>query len=130
MKRLAISIFAVSYLLLTTGIVVNFHYCMDRLASFSFFSSSTKKCASCGMEIHKSGGCCRDEIRIVKMQDDQNRYDHAGLEIAALPAVIAIPSEYLATHFFNFNGQRHFHNHSPPLLSFQDTYLQISVFRI
>lgn len=82
------------------------------------------------MEMHDSSGCCHDEVQIVKMTDDQNKTLIASLTIPALQPAIIEPSVFLVAHFENSEPQRHFHNHSPPLLSAQDTYLQNNVFRI
>ena len=73
MKKLVISIVALCYFAVSCGVVVNFHYCMDRLASTSFFAPEIKKCGRCGMDIHQSNGCCRDEMQLLKLEDDQNK---------------------------------------------------------
>jgi hypothetical protein len=103
---------------------------MNRLASTQLFASEKKYCDKCGMHTKKSNGCCHDEVKVVKLVQDQNT--HAGFfyQLPSLDAVINIPSEFIAASFYNAEGQKHFHNHSPPLLSAQDTYLQNNVFRI
>jgi hypothetical protein len=103
---------------------------MDRLASTTLYVTEAKKCGQCGMEIHQSNGCCRDEVQIVKLQDDQNKTLITNFDIPAIEPVAMIPSEFIVARFYNPGEQRHFHNHSPPLLSAQDTYLQNNVFRI
>ena len=130
MKKLIASIVAVCYFVVTCGVVINFHYCMDRLASTSLFSVEAKKCGQCGMEIHQSNGCCHDEVKIVKMNEDQNKTLIAVYEIPSFDPIAITPSAYIAAAFYHADEQRHFHNHSPPLLSAQDTYLQNNVFRI
>ena len=130
MKKLAISILAVYYLAVACGITVNFHFCMDQLASVKLYSTEAKKCGRCGMETHKSNGCCRDEVETVKLQEDHQKASIADFQLLALEPITTIPSEFIAADFQNVNEVRHFHNHSPPLLSAQDTYLQINVFRI
>jgi hypothetical protein len=130
MKKILVAISAVCYLVVTCGVLINSHYCMDRLASTTFYVGNPKKCGQCGMEIHESNGCCRDEVQLVKMHDDQNKTLVASFDIPAIEPVAIVPSEFIAAAFYNINEQRHFHNHSPPLLSEQDTYLQIGVFRI
>lgn len=103
---------------------------MDRLASTSFFAAGIKKCGRCGMEIHQSNGCCRDEMQLLKLEDDQNKTTITDYTIPAMEPAPATPSAFIATAFYNFSGQRLFLSHSPPLLSGQDTYLQLNVFRI
>jgi hypothetical protein len=130
MKKIIVAISALCYFIVTCGVVVNFHYCMNRLASTAFYAGETKKCGKCGMEIHESKGCCRDEVRIVKLHDDQNKTLIPVYTIPAIEPVEIIPSEFIVAEFYNNSGQLHFQNHSPPLLSAQDTYLQNNVFRI
>ncbi len=110
--------------------MVNFHYCMNRLASTEFFASETKECPKCGMHIETSHGCCRDEVKIVKIDDDQKVNSLVSFDFPSLTAIIQKPSEFIATSFYNADNEKHYQNHSPPLLSGQDTYLQNRVFRI
>jgi hypothetical protein len=129
MKKGILSILAVLYLSVTCGVVINFHYCMDRLASTSFFGTEKKKCGQCGMDIHQSNGCCRDEVLVIKMNNDQD--SHAIAFENTVPATLQFtPSVFIVASFQHTEVQRHFHNHSPPLLSGQDIYLQHNVFRI
>lgn len=130
MKRILTSIVLVCYLLVTCGLVVNQHYCMDRLASTQLFTTPDKICGDCGMHTDKSNGCCRDEVKVVKLVQDQNKIPVVTFEFPSLNELSIVPSSFIVSLFQNVDVQRHFHNHSPPLLSAQDTYLQINVFRI
>jgi hypothetical protein len=130
MKKTIASIALLCYLAVTCGVVVNFHYCMDRLDSLQLFASGTKVCGKCGMHTDSSHGCCRDEIKIIKMGDDQKLNSDVPFELPGLDAVAQIPSQFIAASFLNSKESRHFNNHSPPLLTEQDTYLQNCVFRI
>ena len=130
MKKLLVSIVLLSYFALSTGVIVNFHYCMNRFASADLFVVERKECPKCGMHIDESHGCCRDEVQLVKIDDDQKVNQLANYDFAALTALVQKPSEFITTSFYNADSKRHYHNHSPPLLSAQDTYLQNNVFRI
>ena len=130
MKKLLVSISLLCYLVLSCGVVINFHYCMNRLASTQLFTSTKKVCSKCGMHTKRSNGCCHDDVKVVKLQQDQTTISVASHTIPSMDAVIIIPSQFIAASFYNVDEKRHFHNHSPPLLSAQDTYLQINVFRI
>jgi hypothetical protein len=66
----------------------------------------------------------------VKLQDDQQKTTVTPYAILPVEPIAITPSEFIAAEFYNIDEERHFHNHSPPLLSAQDTYLQINVFRI
>jgi hypothetical protein len=103
---------------------------MNRLASLQFFAKENKSCPKCGMHIKKSHGCCRDEVKIIKMEVDQKVTSNMVFELRALDVIDQVPSEFIVASFYNVNETRHYNNHSPPLLTEQDTYLQNCVFRI
>lgn len=79
---------------------------------------------------YKKNGCCRDEVKFFKLAQDQNKFTITSYDIPAFEPLFITPSGFLVTAIKNIDEQRHFHNHSPPLLSAQDTYLQNNVFRI
>ena len=104
---------------------------MNKLVSTRIFQTNAKICGRCGMDnTHKSNGCCHDEVKFVKLVQDQNTITIDSYGIPAIEQLYIIPSPFIATSFYNINEQLHFHNHSPPLLSAQDIYLQNNVFRI
>lgn len=125
-----VSILLVCYLAFSSGVIINFHYCMNRLASTELFAYEGDRCGKCGMHTDESNGCCRDEVKIVKMNDDQKLTTALSYVLPSLDALVQEPSEYIVTSFYNVPVARHFLNHSPPLLSTQDICLQNSVFRI
>jgi hypothetical protein len=130
MKKVLLAILFISYLAVTSGIVVNFHYCMNRLASTEWFTMEGKQCGRCGMEIHKSHGCCHDEVKVVKMDDDQKIASIVSFELPSLDMPAQVPSDFISTSFYNGDVTTDPDNHPPPLLSGQDTYLSNCVFRI
>lgn len=130
MKKITVIILMICYLAVTAGVVINFHYCMDRLASAKLFEKKANKCGKCGMHTENSNGCCRDEVKIVKMEEDQQVTVEFSYSLPSIEALTHETSEFIITSFYNVPVTRHYQNHSPPLLSAQDTYLQNSVFRI
>jgi hypothetical protein len=68
-KILAISV-AFMYLAVTSGLVLQIHYCMGREvgSSVKFGDGGTHKCGKCGMQNAKNK-CCHDEVKIIKLQD-------------------------------------------------------------
>ena len=130
MKKIIFTISFLCYFAVTSGVVINSHYCMKRLVSVHLFDTSTDVCGRCGMETHESNGCCRNEFKVVKLEQDQNKVSFATIETPSLKAVASVPSGFIVAPFENIFGQRCFHNHSPPLLSEQDIYLQNNNFRI
>ena len=130
MKKIAIVILVGCYLAVTSGVIVNFHYCMDQLASTHLFGGESKQCAKCGMYFDDSNGCCRDEVQVVKMETDQKPGSSIIVDFHSLDAPVQVPSAFLSASFFNVQPEAEPSPHPPPLLPKQDTYLQNCVFRI
>jgi|SanBayMetagenome_1026888.scaffolds.fasta_scaffold03341_4 hypothetical protein len=74
-------IFAISvpiYLLLSSGVVVHLHYCMDRLAEIGLFvSNHDDVCDDCGMDMDEENDCCHDRTDVIKLKQDQTRQQHS-----------------------------------------------------
>jgi hypothetical protein len=131
MKKAIALISFVLYFAFTCGIVITSHYCMKRLVSISVFQSKSDRCGKCGMDIHEGeNNCCKDETCFVKLVLDQNKIPYTVYSIPSLEPLAAEVSDHITCSLYNIDERRHFHNHSPPLLSAQDTYLQNGVFRI
>ena len=73
MKKLVLTISFLCYLTVTCGVVVNLHYCMDRLASVHFFGDESDQCGQCGMLLHENNTCCHDEVKVFKLEQDHNK---------------------------------------------------------
>jgi hypothetical protein len=130
MKKIAVPILLICYLAVSTGVIVNFHYCMNRLASTELFAGESKHCGKCGMQTDESHGCCHDEVKIVKMDGDQNITASISFNLPVIEALFHQVSDFMVASFYNVPGATRYQNHPPPLISAQDTYLQNGVFRI
>ncbi len=76
MKKLFLYLLSFIFIITSSGVMVNMHYCMGKLAgtSMSWVSNSPKKCGKCGMEKSKKKGkgCCHDSKKLIKNVVDQN----------------------------------------------------------
>lgn len=81
------------------------------------------------MDIHDSKGCCRDEVKVLKLVQDHNKLPVVSYQISA-PEIISVTLSDFIIASLKKNAKHRFNNLSPPLLSEQDTYLQNNVFRI
>jgi hypothetical protein len=122
---------AVLYLGITSGIAVNYHFCMGKIASVTFQHDKDHddgSCGKCGME-KTTNHCCKDETQFFKLTDVHQ-------SASATAAFLAFAS----TFHFNFTD---FNNtvqgispnprttyFSPPLPVYNKVYLANNVFRI
>jgi hypothetical protein len=97
-KKLLITILALVYLDSSTGAVMHLHYCMGKLAETSFSKNNKPTCGKCGMKAsQKKGGCCKDESKFVKNEEDQKasltHFEFQQQAIAILPSSICMVPE-------------------------------------
>ena len=71
MKKSIASILLVLYVAFSCGVVISYHYCMDTYDSLRLGDKKSDVCGVCGMHTSESNGCCNDEVKIFKIQDDQ-----------------------------------------------------------
>lgn len=128
MKKLVSAILLVIYFTLSSGVVINLHYCMNRFDSVKLGTAKTEICGRCGMHSQDASGCCHDEVKFVKLQNDQQA--SYALFNFDTPSVILTTPEFIISEGL-ISGQKAspVNNHSPPLNK-QDTYLLNCVFRI
>ena len=128
MKRSAIAILAIVYLAISSGVVVNIHYCMGRMSSVKLQAWAPNTCA-CGKKMESKKGCCKTELKVVKLEDAQ-KASYADFAIHTPITPLVTEFNLLLAPSYNVRDLIAPHEHSPPLLSQQDTYLRNCVFRI
>lgn len=87
MKKLLISMTAVFYLAVTSGVVMNIHYCMGKISSISFSHDKDHDdgtCSKCGMS-KTENHCCKDDVKTVKLNDSHQASNFA-FELASVSA--------------------------------------------
>lgn len=114
---------------MSCGVIVNLHYCMGSYHSFDLYARAKDECGTCGMKMDQSHGCCKDEVKIVRIQDDQN-ITTANYSIKNIQAAVTSPSGFLAASLISSDRSFHEADLIPPELSGRDSYLKHCVFRI
>ncbi|HEY1022464.1 MAG TPA: hypothetical protein VGE06_09115 [Flavisolibacter sp.] len=128
MKKLLATISLLIYFVVSTGFVVSVHYCMDKLNGIEWGEADSDQCGKCGMTITDSDGCCKDEIKLMKLKVDQ-AIAKVVTNSFTTPAVTIVPVSFLLPLPITEYVTEEPVAHGPPL-SEQDTYLQNRVFRI
>ncbi len=93
-----VTILALVYLGSSTGAVMHLHYCMGKLAETGFSKNNNPTCGKCGMKTsQKKGGCCKDESKFVKNEQDQKtsitHFEFQQQAIALLPIATCMIAE-------------------------------------
>lgn len=114
------------YLGISSGVVVNLHYCMGDLSSVNYGFEKDEACGKCGMKEKK--GCCTTEYKLVKLQDE---HQLAKTSIEFVQLDVAIPeNELILSSFVDKLSHLSLAYHSPPDRQFNSIYLHNCVFRI
>jgi len=100
------------YMLVSSGIAMEIHYCMGKRAGVEFYHTENDKCSRCGMT-EKKNGCCHDEHQFHKLNDfHKNVSNDISFEA---------PFEIVELSFPHYNWQlaalpeaELINNHSPP----------------
>ena len=128
MKKLIASFTVIVYFAFACGVLVNFHYCMDRYDSYSLYKAASDWCPKCHMHTG-SRGCCHDEVKLVKLQGDHQTSQFSFDFKNILPGITTAAGFLPAISGARDNAS-HKIDHSPPLISQRDIYIQNRVFRI
>lgn len=132
MKKFVAAILAVLYLGTSTGATVHMHYCMGKLADWGLGHNKSKTCGNCGMEKseEKDNGCCKDEHKFVKNDNDQKTTEsfvtNFSLQVIDLPVECFTSSEILVSSV----TEKHPVSHAPPRSSGVAVYIRNCTFLI
>jgi hypothetical protein len=129
MRKTLASISILVYFVFSCGLIVNLHYCMGSFESVQLYSSKSDACGKCGMPINEKTECCKDEIFFFKLKDEQNT-SAVPFGIPDVKTAANLSFDFTTLLFSAELKLNHYYNHSPPLLTGQDIYLQNCVFRI
>jgi len=101
------------YLGITSGLVLQIHYCMGKQTgtSVQFAEVNTHSCTICGMQNAKNK-CCHDEVKFIKLQDVHQQVT-ADYSITA-PAPVSQEFDLISTSLNTVADSASACNHSPP----------------
>lgn len=94
MKKFLLITLTLLYIGVSSGIALNLHYCMGKLADVELGSADA--CASCGKKSQPSG-CCSSETQLIKLSVDQNV--HLTIATDLTPATIELLAGLLYEFF-------------------------------
>jgi hypothetical protein len=126
-KKAVIAILALLYIITTSGVVVNVHYCMGAVASVTYGHQTPDSCGTCGMK--EKEGCCHSELKVVKLEDDHQQTIKTN---GIAPELTTLPVAFFQTAIGTYDSRTDFgiSYHSPPDPRVNAVYLHTTIFRI
>jgi hypothetical protein len=94
-KKLLVILVLLVYSAASVGATVHLHYCMDKFIGGSLWhDEKDNECGNCGMT-EKKGGCCKDEHKQIKVEDDHQKSTVAQyVQYIAAPALVTLFVSY------------------------------------
>ena len=127
MKKTVALILAFMYLGLTSGLAVNIHYCMGKIADVQLDAYKDTSC-KCG-NTKKPMPCCNHQYEVVKVNDAHQQV--TGDMSIKTPEIKLHTFHNLMTLLSAPQSQQEVNvAHTPPLLSPPEIYIEHCVFRI
>lgn len=114
MKKFLAITFACLYIAVTSGLVLQAHYCMGKWAGTSVMlaDNDNHACGKCGMEKQRNK-CCHDELNFLKLQDAHKPISF-GYDVQAPELVIHQGWSLQPCELSPVANIASFNNHSPP----------------
>ncbi|MBS4064266.1 MAG: hypothetical protein KGZ74_06880 [Chitinophagaceae bacterium] len=122
---------ALFYLTVSSGLVMNIHYCMDKISSVTFgheADHNDDSCGKCGMS-KTENHCCTDEVQFVKLTDDQQASKNIE-SISVTSIQLPVTSVSLNEPIQGNSIEPYSSYFSPPPPILNKVYLAVNVFRI
>jgi len=132
MKKILVAILAVLYMGVSTGATLHLHYCMGQLVGWDLGHKESEDCGKCGMkkELSQNKGCCKDEHKQIKLDNDQKAVESA-IQLMHCSGAVLLPGYGVLpeTHPVSIAVVNPASN-SPPRSSSVAIFLRNRVFRI
>lgn len=114
---------------ISTGVAMEVHYCMGKLAGVEYFGNVSDTCGKCGMKEVGKNGCCHDEHKFVKL-DDSHKQSINAIEFKYTPLAILNPVTYVVKNEVIAKVEQATINYSPPIYYKPHACILNCVFRI
>ena len=129
MKSVCAAILLIIHFVVSTGFAVSTHYCMGKPERITLGAQKSEQCSVCGMHTEDSNGCCRDEIKVLKLEQDQQAAKILNPAFG-FDKYTAPVSSFYVFHQEKFVPATDEYSVQPPLLHRLPVYLSNCVFRI
>lgn len=128
MRKLFLLIVSFCYLASTSGVAMQWHYCMGKLRSVDVgLASHDETCGKCGMA-KGNNHCCKDEVSVSKITDSHQQANQLAFSFLSLEAIVAehilLPEPFVQ----NLGQQYPYRPHAPPDIV-KDRTILFQVFR-
>ncbi len=126
MKKLIVSFVAILYFTVSSGVVVNLHYCMGKLSSTKIDVLAKNLC---GCKTKKTGGCCKTTHKLIKIEDS-HKFSVNDFSIQTPLSSISIHTIASQDFLQSIEANKSTFTNAPPQFLRQNIYIHNCVFLI
>ena len=128
MKKFVVIFFSIFYLVSTSGMSLNVHYCGGKIKHVSFITTNNEK-GCCGKK-KMSKKCCKDKVAYFKIKDNHKSNQVAKIANPSSKLISAVlPSVINCTYVSSFYTTVQ-NYHAPPVIYDNPLYLKHRVLLI
>lgn len=118
---------ALLYITISSGVMVNIHYCMGEISSVKYGVDKKAACGTCGMD--KKEGCCHVDHKFLKSGDQQLESNNA-VDFQSTVIIADLPQPIYASAQSGNRHDQYSRFHSPPDNRFNSLAKFICVYKV
>lgn len=121
MKKFLLFILTLAYIASSSGATIYIHQCMGKTIAWDVMENEGNSCAKCGMHKNAPTDCCKDHVKVLKVQNDQNL---PNVYFSKITLQSALPVDYFsfASSVFINSENKTAESYTPPLRSSKISY--------
>lgn len=105
MKKIIFLIATMAYMFSTTGATVYIHHCMGNVVDWDFMKNDVDRCTTCSMEKDAENDCCKDEIKVLKIDEADKHPETADNQLSFKDVILPITYFALTQQDFTVNNK-------------------------
>ncbi len=108
MKKLIFLIATMAYMISTTGATVYIHHCMGKVIDWDFTKNDLERCGTCSMEKDAVNDCCKDEIKVLKIDNAAKHPETPGNQLSFKDVILPVTYFALVHQYFSSTEKEFF----------------------
>ena len=126
-KKFVVIFFSIFYLISSSGISLNVHYCGGKIKHVSIINANEKDC--CGKK-KMSKKCCKDKVAYFKIKDNHKSNQFAKVVTPSVKLINAVLPTTSVDFYVNSVHSSIQNDHAPPVIYDNPLYLKHRVLLI
>ena len=108
MKKLFFLIATFAYMISTSGATVYIHHCMGKVVDWNIQMADTHACDDCGMEKDNANSCCKDEVKVLKIDNADKHPEYLNSQLSFKDVILPVTYFALVYQYFPTYKQEFF----------------------